>query len=104
MPIGRLKNPYVPLGPVTVDWVRLVAGLTMRTAAPVTTAPLGSVTVPCIFPRSTCAKRPQAKVTARSANLIEFPSKDGSGDIISSGDTIILRQANAIGVVTAAVL
>src|SRR3954470_23109180 len=70
----------------------------MRTAAPATTAPLGSVTVPCTLPRSTCAKIPQVKARVRSSILIEFPQKAGFRRYYH------LRRGNAIGILTVGIL
>src|SRR5437764_14292315 len=45
-PAGRLGTVYPPLLPVRVSRVSLVEGFVTITFAPVTTAPLGSTTVP----------------------------------------------------------
>src|SRR5437660_11693784 len=63
-PAGRFGTVYLPSLPVKVSRVSLVDGLVTVTFAPVTSAPLGSITVPFKDAVGSCAQA----ITETNAN------------------------------------
>src|SRR5882757_7741622 len=72
-PAGRFGTVYLPSFPVKVPRVSLVEGLVTVTFAPVTSAPLGSITVPFKVAVGSCAPaitETSAKATIRGRRFI----------------------------------
>src|ERR1700722_10321723 len=71
-PGARLRKRYRPVAELVVEAETCVTVLTKVTLAPTTTAPVGSVTVPCTLELNWAQAGPAIKKTAVSSRIDHF--------------------------------